>query len=105
MDTQIYLREVADGLKQIFQAEKAGIQTSSKERHRCEGFMRAGTFLGLISTEGMSQLMESVHQEVFGTSIANRARKQKQQWENDTVNYSQFDMPAYERSVKSQKER
>ena len=103
MDTQTYLREVADNLKHIFQAEKAGIRTSSKERHRCEGFMRAGTFLGLVSQQDLSQLMDSIHYEVFGESIASRTKKQKQQWSNDTVNYSQFDLPAYERSVKSKK--
>ena len=66
--------------------------------HRIQGFIKAGVFLKLISSEETLEIMEDAHHEVFGISIEQRkARKDaiKSVLQND--DFSVFDTPAIER--------
>ena len=99
MNKKMFLAEVAYQLEAIYKASKSGLKPGVKARHRCEGFMRAGEFMGIVSREELSALMEQCHKEVFGESVAEREahRKQQQKWSSESVDYSEFESPAFDR--------
>lgn len=64
-----FLNELRAQLRDAFQAAKAGRPVSAADKHRCEGFMQAGEFLGLVTDEELASLINSVHISVYGQSI------------------------------------
>ncbi|MET4695558.1 hypothetical protein [Endozoicomonas lisbonensis] len=99
MNKKTFLTEVASQLEAIYKASKSGLKPGAKARHRCEGFMHAGEFMGVASREELSALMEQCHQKVFGESIAEREaqKKRQQKWSSESVDYSEFESPAFDR--------
>ena len=92
-----YLNEVEKRLCRIFLASKEGFKASPVERHRLEGFMRAGIFLGIASNEEMSELMDACHSDIFGKTIEQRKAELSARWQEESIDYSHYDQPAYER--------
>ena len=92
-----YLGEVETRLARMFRASKDGHKASPVERHRLEGFIQAGSFLGLASKSELQSLMERVHLDVFGKSIEERQSDQSALWNSETKDYSEYEAPAYER--------
>lgn len=100
MTSDKYLDEVYTRLRALFIANKNGYSTGPAERHRLEGFMQAGVFMGLTSNAELTQLMEAVHQEVFGRPMAERKARKPVGWRDEAFDYSQFETPAFERHTR-----
>lgn len=96
MTKEDFLQEIAHRLRTYFAASKEG-HKSDVERHRIEGFMEAGAFMNLSSYAEMNQLMEEVHFEVWGKTIKERKEDVNHQWESDSVDYSIYEAPAFDR--------
>ena len=92
-----FLNEVEKRPSKMFTASKEGYKSAPVERHRLEGFMQAGVFIGLVSNAALSELMESVHLNVYGQTIAERREACSTNWHNEAIDYSQYDQPAYMR--------
>lgn len=82
----------------MFRASRDGHRASPVERHRLEGFIQAGSYLGLASKDELQSLMEKVHYEIFGKTIKERQSEQATAWVPENTDYSQYDQPTYERS-------
>ena len=93
-----YLNEVENRLARMFRASRDGHKPSPTERHRLEGFIQAGSFLGLASKDQLQALMEQVHYDIFGKSIEERQSEQTTSWVPEDIDYSQYDQPTFERS-------
>lgn len=72
-----FLTELRAQLSDAFQAAKAGKPISAADKHRCEGFMQAGEFLGLVTDDELSALINSVHISVYGQSILEKRMASK----------------------------
>jgi len=98
MNKEDFLNEVERRLSKMFYASKEGYKNSTVDKHRLEGFMQAGVFLGLVSNKELSVLMDAIHHSVFGISIKERRDSKSDSWKNDTIDYSVYDQPTYERN-------
>ena len=97
-----FLAEVETRLARMFSANKCGYRTPAVERHRLEGFMQAGVFLGLSNNRELAELMEESHLAVFGKSIGDRRQQEKAlNWSYEQVDYSAFEEPAITRKSRS----
>jgi hypothetical protein len=67
------------------------------DRHRLEGFMQGAVFMGLASNAELSAIMNEAHYAVFGVSIEERKKEGASLWQQDAIDYSRFEQPAYER--------
>ena len=95
---QPFLDEVSRRLTALFRANQQGVKPSPQERHRLEGFMQAGVFMELTSNQELSELMERIHQQVFGLSIAERRQQQQSRWPEEEIDFSRYEQPAYQRT-------
>ncbi|KAA1188397.1 hypothetical protein F0M18_18030 [Pseudohalioglobus sediminis] len=93
-----YLKEVETRLARMFRASRDGHKASPAERHRLEGFIQAGSFLGLASKDQLQSLMEKVHYDIFGKTIKERQSEQATSWVPENIDYSHYEQPAFERS-------
>jgi hypothetical protein len=97
MDRESYLEEVEKRLRNMFGASRDGYRTPEKTRHQLEGFMQAGVFMGLASKAELYQLMNDVHEAVYGKSIEERKAERLAKWEVEAIDYSEYEAPTYER--------
>ena len=97
MDKRQYLAEVSRQLMTLFTVVKHGQKMPLPEKHRCEGFMRAGVFCSLANTAELKALMEAIHMQVLGESIADRKKHSEMQWREEEMDYSQYESPTIER--------
>ena len=96
MNKSDYIAEIKNRLKQMFAASKEGYKSTPAERHRLEGFMQAGIFLGLAKNSELGRVMDEIHVSVFGKTLQQRKDEATPDWDED-IDYSQYDKPAYER--------
>ncbi|WP_193164945.1 hypothetical protein [Microbulbifer hainanensis] len=101
IDQTQFLAEVEARLARMFSANKCGYRTPAVERHRLEGFMQAGVFLGLSNNRELAELMEESHLAVFGKSIGDRQQERALNWGYEQVDYSAFEEPAITRKSRS----
>lgn len=97
MDRTRFMAEVERQLKQHFRSSKEGFKTPQIDRHRLEGFMFAGVFLGLTTNSELNSIMNDLHMHVFGKSIEQRKSEMPNLWKGDEVNYGTYDSPSYQR--------
>lgn len=97
MNKESYLNEIEKRLRLLFKASKEGYKSSPTQRHRLEGFMQAGAFLGLANNAELKVLMEAVHLEIFHKSISERKVELAGSWDNEVIDYSQYEQPTFER--------
>lgn len=97
MDQEEYLKEIDKRLHRLFAASKEGYESSDTERHRLEGFIQGGVFLGLTSNAEVSRRMEAIHQSIFHKTIQERKTERPVMWSGDSIDYGQYDQPAFER--------
>ena len=100
MNKKRYINEIVRRLTQIYEQIKTGHPADSVNLHRVEGFMNAGVFMGLISNYDLNNLIEQVHQNVFGISVSERRRQNRYQWPQETTDYSGYESPTYERGYR-----
>ena len=81
--------------KDIFTISRAGGDNQA-ERMRAQGFIHAIELLQLCTRDEVQQLMERVHQQVFGCSIAERvpSKQALRQRALHLGDYHYFDEPA-----------
>ncbi len=97
MTNEDFLNEVEKRLSRHFSASKSGYKIPAIERHRLEGFIQAGVFMGLTTNVEMKGLMDSIHMSIFGKTIEeHKALKSinMPEWE---IDYSQYEQPTFER--------
>ncbi|MEH6472200.1 MAG: hypothetical protein V7752_13205 [Halopseudomonas sp.] len=92
------MSEVETRLVRMFSASKDGYKNSVVERSRLEGFMHAGVFMGLVTNAELASLMDQVHLSIFGKSLQDRAQQSSNQWAENTIDYSQYEQPPYQRN-------
>ena len=93
-----FLEDVSSQLEQFYQDLKLKRQMDQQQKHRIEGFMFAGTRLGLTDKEELNSLMETVHFNVFGLSITERRLKSLKN-EQEDVDWSFYDIPITQRNL------
>ncbi|HEY8568777.1 hypothetical protein [Microbulbifer sp.] len=98
MYNEKFTHEVSRRLRGLFGTSKLGMPIPPIERHRLEGFMQAGIFLGLSSKAELAQLMEEIHFDIFGKTIAEHRAQAPLSWVFEEVDYSLYESPAYERT-------
>lgn len=96
---QQFIEEAKQRLLTMFNNSKQRIKASDAERFRLQGFMQAGVFLGLSSNNELQQLMEEMHKQVFSMSIRERRLQQEAGRISNTVDYSFYDAPAFNRQT------
>ena len=92
-----YLQELECRLMRMFKASRDGHKAAPEERHRLEGFMQAGAFLGLATSDELKSLMNQVHVDVFGKTIQERQSEQSTIQIPESLDYSKYEQPTYER--------
>lgn len=95
---ETFIAEVTRRMQRMFAASKQGYRTAAVERHRLEGFMNAGIFMGLCTNSELAQRMEAIHFEVFGKTIADRKSGASLSWiYEEATDYSAYESPTFER--------
>jgi len=97
MNREYYLNEVEKRLNRIFTASKEGYKTPPVERHRLEGFMAAGVFMGLVTNAELAKVMDEIHVRLFGKTIEQRKVELPGSWQEEDIDYSFYDQPTFER--------
>ena len=100
MDKSEYIAEVKKRLVWIFKASKESYKIPNMVRHRLEGFMYAGVFLGLATQAEMRALIEDTHVAVFGETVEDRKKGKSATLPDIAINYDQYDSPTVLRSSK-----
>lgn len=93
MDKQRFLNEVDKRLTKLSSASKQGYPPSPLERHRLEGFMEAGVYLGLVTPQELIDLKERTCQTTFGMSISERKKYKNRSWPLEEIDYCQYEKP------------
>ncbi len=97
MNRENYLNEVEKRLNQIFTASKEGYKAAPAERHRLEGFMAAGVFMGLVTNAELAKVMDDIHVRLFGKTIVQRKAELPGNWQEEGIDYGFYDQPTFER--------
>jgi hypothetical protein len=84
-------------LLKLFTASRDGYKAPLPERHRLEGFMQGAIFMGYASSKQLAALMERVHFTVFGKTISQHQQENRGFWQENDLDYGQYDQPTYER--------
>jgi len=95
-----FINEVKSRIKKIFDSSKEGYRVLSVEKHRVEGFMQAGVFLGIISNNELYDVMQEVHMSVFDMSIEERQKINEIKWNDDQIDYGGYEIPSFLREDK-----
>jgi len=101
IDRTQFLAEVEIRLSRLFSASKYGYRLPAQERHRLEGFMQAGVYMGLTNNRELAELMENSHQGIFGRSIEEHRLEKPLDWSYEQVDYSAFEPPAFIRNTRA----
>lgn len=98
LQQDVFLMTLESQFRNLFQASKAG-KDNHEQRLRAQGFIHAGELLQLCSRQQVQQLMEKVHLEVFGVSIAERkpSPQVRRQQALQLSDYAYFEEPAFNR--------
>ncbi len=59
--------------------------------------MQAGVFLDLASNNELQEIMENIHISIHGKTIQERREEQPSLWQEQSLDYSEYDQPTYER--------
>jgi hypothetical protein len=97
MNKQKFLSEVQDKLIKIFNASKEGYKVPEVQRCRLEGFIHAGVFMKLVSNAEIQELINETHLSIFNMTIEERKLSKGATWSDESIDYSQYDMPTFER--------
>ncbi|WP_423185343.1 hypothetical protein ACO1PK_09180 [Alishewanella sp. d11] len=98
LQRDLFLITLEAQFRDLFQASKVG-KDNHEQRLRAQGFIHAGELLQLCSRQQVQQLMEKVHIEVFGISIAERkpSAQARRQQALQLGDYAYFEEPAFNR--------
>ena len=94
-----FVEELGKLLNNFYKDLKLKGQKDSVAKYRIEGFMLAGTRLGLVEEHLLHQTMERAHKDVFGMSITERRLKEVK-GETMEVDWQYYDTPITKRKPK-----
>lgn len=97
MDKDKFIREVERQLTSIYGVLKEGYAIDARQKHRTEGFMRAGVFMGLVTNKEMNDLVAAVHEDILGETVKGRRMRKLETPDREQIDYSPYDTPAYVR--------
>lgn len=100
LNKEIFIKEVMSRLNNIFNSSKEGYRISPVEKHRTEGFMQAGVFLGIASNEELYSVMQQVHLSVFEMTIEDKKKMDEIKWNDDQIDYGGYEIPSFLRGDK-----
>ncbi|WP_062266708.1 hypothetical protein [Endozoicomonas arenosclerae] len=99
MDKKQFITEIERRLRELFSASKRSQRLPSSVKHRCEGFMHAGVFMGLVTNDELETLMEQIHLDIFGKTIEQAKRDKAYLWQEEVTDYSLYDSPPKARGM------
>ena len=89
--------ELVRRIERMCRASKEGYKASALERHRLEGFIEAGVFLGLTTNKDAQGLLETTYEQVFGRPMSERGQPSSSSFDVTVPDYSQYDTPSFVR--------
>ncbi len=95
---QDFSNELKRRFTQMCLASKEGYKASPTERHRLEGFIQAGVYVGLIDNSSAKKTLETVYQDIFQEPMSTAAKPNASNWRLELRDYSLYDTPAYLRA-------
>ncbi len=97
MNRHGFLEEVEKRFNDLFRTSKRGNIPPAEQRHKLEGFVEAGIFLGLVRSEEVDALIEQIHLSVFGMTMEEHRLHHATSWSQSKIDYSPYDEPTFER--------
>ena len=93
--------ELESRIARMCRLSAEGYKSTPMERHRLEGFIQAGVFLGLTSNSDVQTLLDKVYLAVCGKHLK-EAGAHVIEWEADSTSSSckHYESPAYLRNPK-----
>ncbi|WP_049779549.1 hypothetical protein [Ferrimonas balearica] len=91
-----YLESCHQQLRELFSTD-SGKRSDPAALHRVQGFIHAGKVLGVLTREQSQTMMEQVHLEVRGETLAERAQRKARLEAARRGEYECFDTPPSER--------
>lgn len=104
MDKQKFLTEVEARLTELFSASQRSQKLPAFVKHRCEGFMHAGVFMGLVTNDELQVLMEQVHLDIFGKTIEQAKEDKAHIWQDEVTDYSQYETSPFIRAKEKEQQ-
>lgn len=95
---QDFSTELKRRFTQMCRASKEGYKASPTERHRLEGFIQAGVYVGLIDNPSAKAILEDTYHDVFQQPMSTAAKSNTTNWQLELRDYSLYDTPAYLRA-------
>ena len=93
-----FLKEAEKRLRRMYRGISAGAEGSETERATLSGFIQAGIFLKLVTTEEANAIVERIHLDVFGKTVEERKREKGLRWVDGQPDYSRYDTPTHMRT-------
>lgn len=93
-----FINDVSKQLESFYHDLKLKRKMDQQQKHRIEGFMFAGTRLGLTDKQELNELMEKAHFSVFGLTITERRLKSLKN-EQEEIDWSFYDTPITQRGA------
>jgi hypothetical protein len=94
-----YQEELESRIARMCRLSAEGYKSTPMERHRLEGFIQAGVFLGLTSNSDVQTLLDKVYLAVCGKPLK-EAGAHVIEWEANSNSYKHYEAPAYLRNPK-----
>lgn len=90
-----FTEELQRQITRICRISKEGYKTSAVDRHRLEGFIHAGVFLGLTTNETAKALLEETYLSVIGEPLSQASTKGAEAMSVGLHDYGRFDTPTF----------
>lgn len=95
-----FYTELSKLLNQFYEDLKLHGRKNAVLKNRIEGFMLAGTRLGIAEEDDLHGTMEKAHRVVFGESISERRLKEVK-GESEEIDWQYYDKPITQRRPKT----
>lgn len=96
----LFLNELNKLLTMFYEDLKVHGRKNAVLKNRIEGFMLAGTRLGIAEKDVLHETMEKAHKGVFGINITERRLKEVK-GESEQIDWEYYDKPIMQRRPKT----
>lgn len=87
--------ELQRQITRICRSSKEGYKTAAVDRHRLEGFIHAGVFLGLTTNQAAKALFDDTYLSITGNSLNQTNKRSGGAIMLELPDYDKFDTPTY----------
>ena len=101
--TRKFERECIRRLTRFYRAQETLSDQKSTDESEIKGFMQAGVFLNITSTEDLGKLIEKVRQDVFGEGRDQRRKRSRPDDLTKEIDFSIYERPTWERKREKEK--